>query len=126
MAEQPFDRYRRVQVETASPVQLIIMMYEGIARFLNRAASFIETGEYARADTLLERSNAIVNELISTLNFEAGGEIAQNLGSIYTMTIRETLLARLRRDAKKLKSLASLYIDLRGGWVGVASKKAVS
>lgn len=33
MAEQPFDRYRRVQVETASPVQLIIMMYEGIARF---------------------------------------------------------------------------------------------
>lgn len=93
---------------------------------MNRAASFIETGEYARADTLLERSNAIVNELISTLNFEAGGEIAQNLGSIYTMTIRETLLARLRRDAKKLKSLASLYIDLRGGWVGVASKKAVS
>jgi flagellar protein FliS len=125
MAESVMDQYRRVQIGTAGPAQLVMMMYDGIARFLTQAAHCMDKSNGSDAEYWTERSSRVVQELLATLDFEAGGEVARTLGEIYLMTIRETLRAKLRNDSSILTKLAALYSDLRTGWAQVANSKAV-
>jgi flagellar protein FliS len=123
-AEMALNQYRRMQIGTSSPAKLVVLMYEGAARFLERAACQLERGEIEDSAYWLDRSMAIVQELLETLDFEHGGGIASQLGGVYTMSLREMLRARLRKDAEILRKLSRLYIDLKQGWEEIAATRA--
>jgi len=111
--------YRESSVLTAPPERLVVMLYEGADRFLRQAAVATRTGQPARANDRLQRVEAILDELIGTLDMSTG-EIAERLQDIYLFCRRALMEARLERDAGKIDEVARLLGELRGAWATVA------
>jgi len=112
--------YQENAVLTASPGQLVVMLYDGIVRFLRQADAAL--GEQARTHAYdrLSRAEAIIDELIATLDMEAGGQISSNLEGIYVFWKRCLWEIRLEHDREKLARVIELVVDLRGAWAQIA------
>ncbi|MFN3691173.1 MAG: flagellar export chaperone FliS, partial [Fimbriimonadales bacterium] len=79
-----YERYLETAVETASPARLIVMLYDGAIRFINEALAAMRQRDYETKNAQLQRAQKILAELISSLDFDKGGEIAENLFRLYT------------------------------------------
>ena len=111
----PYQRYRQTQVETAGPLELIIMMYDGAIRFCNMAKTAIEERDFSQANKMLQRAEDIIDELNINLNMEAG-EIAVNLRSLYQFISSKLVEANIKKDLHLLRQMVELLADLRGSW----------
>ena len=113
--------YRASSVMTASPGQLVVMLYDGAGRFLRQAELAAEEGAWHHAFDRLDKADAIVDELLVTLDKEQGGELAERLAGIYVFCKRLTIEARLEREPAKVRKAASLLSDLRDAWAEIAA-----
>jgi flagellar protein FliS len=113
--------YQQNAVLTATPGKLVVMLYDGATRFLRQAAAAMRAGEVLRSHTPLDRAQAIVNELLVTLDHERGGEIASSLRSLYLFINREIVDARVQRDPEKLDTVIELLSELRDAWAQIES-----
>jgi flagellar protein FliS len=111
--------YKESAVLTASPEQLVVMLYDGAARFLRQAQAALQEQAWARAGERIGRGEAIIDELLATLNMEAG-EVSERLQAIYVFCKRCLIEARLERDPGKVGHVVRLLADLREAWVQVA------
>jgi flagellar protein FliS len=111
--------YRQNSVLTASPQQLVVMLYDGAIRFLRQAELAMEEGAVAQTNDRMQRAEAILEELLSTLNPEAG-EISDRLQAIYVFCRSELIAARISRSPLKIKQVIGLLSDLREAWAEVA------
>lgn len=112
--------YRNTQVQTASPEQILIMLYDGAIRFLNQAAVAMEAGDRALKVKNIDKTLAIIAELNATLDHDIGGEIAANLAALYDFMMREIPRANARNDVKILAPVLNILNDLRETWVQAA------
>lgn len=110
--------YKESAVLTASPERLVVMLYDGAGRFLARAAAALRAGEPAAAAKAMRSAEAILDELLATLDPEAG-EIAERLQGIYVFCRRTLVEAQLERDAGKVERVAGLLAELREAWAGI-------
>src|SRR5687767_14455283 len=94
--------YRNSSVMTASPGQLVVMLYDGMARFLKQAEVASEEGAWAHAGDRMAKADAILDELLVTLDVEAGGEVAERLQGIYVFCKKLLVEARVERSAEPL------------------------
>jgi flagellar secretion chaperone FliS len=117
----PTAAYKQQSILTATPGQLVVMLYDGCLRFLQQGALSMRDGNIAEAGSRLSRAEAIVEELLSTLDMEKGGVIASRLQGIYVFCVRHLMEARLERDAEKIDKVAELLSELRDSWVQVAA-----
>ena len=113
--------YRASSVMTASPGQLVVMLYDGAARFLRQAELAADEGAWRHASDRLDKADAIVDELLVTLDVDQGGELAERLQGIYVFCKRLTIEARLEQDVAKIRTTAALLADLREAWAEVAA-----
>jgi flagellar protein FliS len=111
--------YAHDSVLTASPEKLVVMLYDGLARFLARAAAAIRAEDIGAAGTALQRAGAILDELLATLD-PAAGEMAERLSDIYLFCKRELLAAQIKRDPKRVERVAKLLGELRESWAAIA------
>jgi flagellar secretion chaperone FliS len=111
--------YRANAVLTASPEQLVVMLYDGAIRFLRQAEALFEEGAWPQAIERIGRAQAIVDELLCTLNMDAG-ELPQRLESIYVFCGAHLREARLRKDVVRVRQVAQLLGDLREAWAEIA------
>ncbi|WP_408955696.1 flagellar export chaperone FliS [Natroniella sp. ANB-PHB2] len=122
MTANPYQKYKNAQYETASREQLLIMLYKGAIKFANQAKTAIEDKDFDLTNNRLQRTQAIINELTSTLNHKQGGKIAENLESLYEYMNRRLIQANIRKDPEIIDEVAELLTDLKDAWE-VASKK---
>jgi flagellar protein FliS len=113
--------YRSSSVMTASPAQLVVMLYDGAGRFLRQAEIAAAEGAWRHAGDRLTRADAIVDELLITLDTEQGGEIAERLQGIYVFCKRLMIEARVAKDVEKIRRTAALLGDLREAWAEIAA-----
>jgi flagellar protein FliS len=113
--------YRSSSVMTASPAQLVVMLYDGAGRFLRQAEIAAAEGAWRHAGDRLTRADAIVDELLITLDTEQGGEIAERLQGIYVFCKRLMIEARVAKDVEKIRRTAALLADLRDAWAEIAA-----
>jgi flagellar protein FliS len=113
--------YKQQSILTATPGQLVVMLYDGCLRFLHQGAQSMRAGNLAEAGSRLQRAEAIVEELLSTLDLEQGGVIASRLQGIYVFCMRHLMEARIERDAGKIDRVAELLSELRESWVEIAA-----
>lgn len=111
--------YTEDSILTAPPERLVVMLYDGAGRFLARAATAIGEGDMAAAAEPLQRAHAILDELLTTLDYEAG-EVAERLQSIYLFCKRTLTEAQLARDPAPIQRVAKLLAVLREAWAEVA------
>ncbi len=110
-------KYLRAKVETATPTQLIVMLYDGAVRFCSLAAEAMAIHNFEEQNINIKRAEDIVCELMGSLNQEAGGEVAANLLRIYTYLYQELVQANLNDDIEALKRVLVHLEALRESWV---------
>lgn len=111
--------YQQQAILTAPPERLLIMLYDGASRFLLQAAAGYRNEDEQRAGERLGRAEAILDELLCTLNLEAG-EIAHNLQGLYVFFKRQLAEARVEREADKIEWVQAQLAELREAWAQVA------
>jgi flagellar secretion chaperone FliS len=116
---------RITAVLSANPAQLVALVFERLLDHLQIAQEKLEVG----SEDLESSQNAIdliESGLRASLNFEQGGEIAQNLNALYTWASEQVLLARIRRDPAVLAQVVAVIEPLAQAWRELADKPASS
>jgi flagellar protein FliS len=106
---------------TASPAQLVVMLYDGACRFLRQAEIAAGEGAWSHALDRLDKADAIVDELLVTLDKDQGGEIAERLQGIYVFCKRLLIEARIGQDVEPIGRTIGLLSNLREAWAEVAA-----
>ena len=114
--------YRESAVMTASPAQLVVMLYDGAARFLKQAEVIASEGAWGDAGERITRADMIIDELLVTLDTERGGEVAGQLQGIYVFCKRLLIEARLEKDVERIRKTAQLLSQLRESWAELAGQ----
>jgi flagellar protein FliS len=114
--------YKKTEVNTADKIRLVIMLYEGAVNFLRIAKNKLHQRDIAGKGLYLTKATAIVGELSSALDMEAGGEIAKNLRSLYTYILGRLLDANLKNDYAAFDEVERILLTLSEGWKGIEIK----
>lgn len=110
------DVYLKNQVLTATPKQLVTLLYEGIIKNLRQAELFLEMQDFGQVNDKLVKAQDIIWELRRTLDFEQGGEIAPSLDNMYDFLIRQLIEANVHKNVKNIRSSISLVQELKETW----------
>lgn len=121
-AESSLNQYKSNEISTMSQSKLIVMLYEGAIRFLKIAAENMTPRKYEMVHNNIMKAQDIVTELMVSLNMEEGGEVAENLLSIYAYIKKRLLEANMEKKAEILEESIKLLEDLRSAWSEVATK----
>jgi len=113
--------YQESAVLTASPERLVVMLYDGARRFLYQSAAAMRAQQVGEASERLRRAELIVEELLTTLDLERGGRIAQDLQGLYVFFLGELRDARADADADKLDWVNGQLAELREAWAGIGT-----
>jgi len=119
---RPYQAYQNAQVTTSNQKQLIIMLYDGMDRFLTRAVKSIKEGDIESSHSYLHRTGQILLELLSTLREDKGGEIATNLKRIYVYCYEQVVIANLKKDVGMIREIQQILGNLKGAWKQIGQK----
>jgi flagellar protein FliS len=113
--------YQQVGLESAvmsaSPHQLIVMLFDGAQSALVRARLFMEQGQLAhKGETLSKAINIISNGLKAGLDTESGGELATNLAALYDYMVQRLLQANLYNDVNAISEVEALLANIGDAW----------
>lgn len=111
--------YQQQSILTAPPERLVVMLYDGACRFLTQAAAAMREGNRRISHQRMGRAEAIVDELLCTLNMEAG-EISEQLHGLYVFFKRQLAEARISNDADKIDWVHGQLSELRDAWAQLA------
>jgi flagellar secretion chaperone FliS len=100
--------YQSVQVTTTDRGRLLLMMYEGAIKFLRQSKAGLEANDIPKFCRFLCKAQAIIAELMNTLDFEKGGQIARDLDRLYDFMLFYLTEANLYRDGKRIAKVIGL------------------
>ncbi|HSI56511.1 MAG TPA: flagellar export chaperone FliS [Ideonella sp.] len=103
----------------ASPVQLVLILTDGLLEELARARAHIEARRYELKARSLDKCVAILNGLSSALDVDAGGEVVDNLGRLYDYCAERLYQAGYQLDTALVDEVSGLLATLRKGWQGM-------
>lgn len=113
--------YRRIEAESRSPLELVVMLYDGALRFVSEAKQAHSRGDILARGNAISRCLAIIAELQSTLNVAQGGAIAEELDRLYTYVTTRLLDVSVKQDVAGLDEIHRLLTSVRDGWAGIAN-----
>ena len=121
MSNNALSAYAKVGAETgveaASPHKLISMLFEGALMSVAAARGHMQRKEIAAKGAAITRAIAIIDEgLKISLDVKAGGELAQNLKSLYEYMCHRLLEANLKNEVEPLNEVGRLLSELKGAW----------
>ena len=121
--------YRQVgvqsMVDSASPQQLIKMLFDGLLASINAARGAIERGDISEKVRHIGKAVRILQEgLLGALDREKGGELAGNLASLYDYCTTRLTLANARNDASMVDEVAGLVSTVAQGWNEITNAPA--
>ncbi len=118
-----YDPYKSNEISTMSQGKLVVMLYEGAIRFANTAIENMTPRKYEIVNRNIIKSQDIITELMTSLNMEEGGKIAEDLLSLYIYMKKRLLEANVQKDSKILKEVVRILSELKGSWEEIAKKE---
>lgn len=118
--------YKGTQVKTASQGKLIVMLYDEAIKQINIAVDLLvkNTKQLDKVNTSVTKAQAIVTELLVSLDMERGGDVASNLYNLYIYFNKQLMEGNLKKDADLIKPVANMLSSLREAWVQIAQSSA--
>jgi flagellar protein FliS len=110
-----YNAYAQNNIGVESPEKLIQMMYEGVLRFNMQAKRSINDGDIERRTYWINRSNAVISELINILDYNQG-DISQYLAGLYQHQMHLLLQASIHNDSTKLDEVNQVMKGLLEAW----------
>lgn len=123
--------YRANAILTASPGQLVLMLYDGALKAMALAREALEGAadsprNIETINTQLQKAQAILSELQGGLNLDAGGEFARTMHRLYDYHNRRLLEANIRKDVAPLIEVERLVRELRDAWAQMLAQQDTS
>lgn len=108
--------YQQHAVTGASPIGLVVLLYQSAASLLRRAVAAMEAGDVETRTRLLNRVIQHLAELKAALDFEHGGKVAVQLSRFYSIADGMVLDASLRQDPEPLRVLMQQFLTVQEAW----------
>lgn len=110
----PYQSYQQNSVNTASPGELTLMLYNGCLKFIHQAKKAIEKKNIEMKNTNIQKAQTIIQELMVTLNMDI--EVSKNMMSLYDFMNRRLMEANIKNDASILDEVEGLVTEFRDTW----------
>lgn len=110
------EQYKKHQIETASPEEVLIMLYDGAIRFLNTAKKAIAENNIEKTHNNLIKAQNIILEFMNSLDMEVGGEIAINLYRLYEYLHHQLVQANIKKDVAIIDEVLDHLRSLKTTW----------
>jgi len=125
-AQRAIGAYTKIGIETsvpsASPQQLILMLYEGAIVAISSAQQHLRQNNIAAKGSSISRAISIIDGgLKASLDLSVGGELAKNLSGLYAYMAQRLLQANLKNDHAALEEVRQLLQQLKGAWDALAA-----
>ena len=108
--------YFQTRATTTSQGEVVVLLYDGAISFLNRAVDQIKVKNYAEKGILISKALDVINELDSTLNHDKGGNLANNLHSLYLFCSTSLLKANLKMDIELITKVIDILSNLKSAF----------
>lgn len=112
--------YKAAAIGTATPGQLVLMLFDGALRFLSTALHGFEIENlgqrFEQVHNNLLKTQRILRELQCSLDLQAGGEFAVTMHALYEFMLGELVKANLKKDPEPIRSVERLLTELRDAW----------
>ncbi|MCE2827612.1 MAG: flagellar export chaperone FliS [Verrucomicrobium sp.] len=116
----PWQSYRQVATKTAPPGQLVLMLFDGALRFLDRAMVGFDLDDPLDSNLAINnnilKAQEIIRELNMSLNLDKGGEFAVTMRRLYNYYDLQLSQSNLRKDAEGVKLVIRLLTVIRDAW----------
>ncbi len=125
--QSKLNAYKETTIKTASQGKIIIMLYDEAVRQLDISVSMLEdenSKEFDKVNNAILRAQDMITELMVSLDFEKGGEIAQGLFSLYMFFNRQMMEANMKKDVASLKWVRGQIAELREAWIQIINKSS--
>lgn len=109
-------QYKTVQISTVDRGRLLLMLYDGCMKFLIHAKNGLEAKDIVKFARFLSKGQAIIAELINTLDFEKGGQIARDLDRLYDFMLFYLTEANIQKDPLKVQRVIDLLQTISGAY----------
>jgi flagellar protein FliS len=110
------------QTSRASPVELVLLLTDGLLDELARARAHIAAKRYEQKAASVDKCVEIINGLSSSLDFEQGGETVANLANIYEFCANHLHGAGIKMDPAMVDEVVRILTTIRQGWKGVQER----
>jgi len=122
--------YKETRIKTAGQGQLIVMLYDEAVKQLTKACEMLQANQTQKRDPgkieqvskAVMKTEEIITELMVSLDFEQGGDIAKNLFSLYTWFNRELLEANISQNANRMLTVRDMLTELRDTWNTISNQ----
>ena len=115
-------QYRTNNIDTASPAQIVVKLYDGAVRFMRQASAAIEAKDFAKKGVALSKAHAIVSELQATLNPDHAPELCRELDRLYEYVLYCITEANVHAKLEPLEPAIQVMNQLRIGWEQLAKE----
>ena len=113
--------YQETAICTQNRGQLVVMLYDGAINFLKQSIADLEQGDYASKGIRIAKATDIIIELNTVLDMDKGGQIAQNLRSLYNFMHHHLSEANLKKDATMVQDVINLLEELKQSWQAIST-----
>jgi flagellar protein FliS len=119
MTHASLKKYQQTNKSTAqqaSPYQLVAMLFQKLLGNIATAKGAISQRNFEKKGTELSNAIAIIGVLEGSLDFKQGGEVSENLASLYRFCSEQLLVASTNNDADKLEEVIQILLPIKAGW----------
>jgi flagellar protein FliS len=117
-------RYAQAQVTSVDRHRLLLLVFDGGGTVLARAREALEAGDTPRFAEQLSRAQAIISELLGTLDYNVGGQIAQDLARLYEFMLHHLIEANLQNSVQHLDDVIRVYGVVAGAFRDILDRPA--
>lgn len=114
--------YLKNLVLNAPRLKLVQMLYDEAVASLRRAEKHLDSGDMIRFRSSIVKAQEIVGELFASLNYEQGGEIAENLAALYQFSITQLIDANLNKAKASIQTVHRILSTLEEAWDNISDE----
>ena len=117
----PLNAYKETSIKTASSAKLVLMLYDEALKQMDIAAETLEaeSKSYDTVNSAIIRAQDVITELMVSLDFDKGGDIAKNLFSLYMFFNQQLIDSNVKKDPKPIREVRKMVAEIREAWMEI-------
>jgi flagellar secretion chaperone FliS len=123
----PVSAYKETSIRTASGGKIVVMLYDEAIKQLERATDLMDsqTRQLDLVNNAILKAQDILTELMVSLDFENGGDIATNLFRLYRYFSEQLIEANVQKEPEPIRHVCNHLVELRNAWAQIMNKAQV-
>lgn len=115
----PYQKYKDIQIASTAKEDLVVLAYNGAIKFIDRSIESLKANDLQAAHFNCLRAQDIINEMMRSLDFEKGGDIAHNLLRLYDFMVQRLIIGNSKKAAEPFIEVREMLETLRGAWISI-------